>query len=92
MNGSKTAGFIEYLDYFSESGEFTVTVSFENSSAKIATLSTSQKSIEDLKMILAAQETPTMSFDEYHGSVRKILLDPIRKTIHMNVQLLQVKN
>ena len=92
MNDSKRAELIEYLDYFSEPGEFLVTVSFDQKSAKISNLSASQTAFENLKKILAAQKSPIMAFDEHLGEVKKILLDPVKKTIHINVGLLRGKH
>lgn len=81
--------FIEYLAYFSEPGDFRVSVKFLKSDVSLNWTASTEDRFEELKQILAQQESPIMRFDDRLGVIKSTSIDRIRKLIHLDIQLME---
>lgn len=88
MHDYSTMGFVEYLLYFRNDGDYLVSVKFSGRHAwKIATQKASLSEVAALIDILGKEPSAMMLFDEYRGLVKEVRIAPKTKQVTMIVDL-----
>ena len=88
MHEYLTRGFVEYLLYFRNDGDYLVSVKFSGKCAgKIATRKATLSEVAVLIDFLGKEASAVMLFDEYFGLVKEVRIAPKTKQVTMLVEL-----
>ena len=93
MHDCLTMGYVEYLLYFRNDGDYLVSVKFTGKNGgKIAAIKTTPSEVSALIEFLSEQPSAKMLFDERCGMVKEVRIDPNTKKVTMTVNLDLIPN
>ena len=88
MNDCLTRGFVEYLLYFKNDGDYLVDVKFSGKNGwRIATQKTTLSEVTALIEFLSEQSSATMLFDDCFGLLKEVRIDPKTRKVAIIVDL-----